>query len=246
MLNLLLTLEYDGFDYKGWIKQKNALTIQGELEKAFFNVCQIKLWTLGASKTDAGVHACDQKVLVKIPFQPKDLVFFIKTVSYSLPLNINIKNYVVVDENFNVRDTKEKEYIYTINDQDYDLVNHRYELRTKQQYDEERLHTIAQIFVGEHDFAFFSGVKIGETIKTVRTINTIDVARDKTKKIKIHFKGKGFIRYQIRMIVQNILECYHGRVTIETLQEQLANPPAGKTTIFSAKPYGLCLAKIIY
>ncbi|WP_425380275.1 tRNA pseudouridine synthase A [Spiroplasma endosymbiont of Stenodema calcarata] len=246
MLSLLLTLEYDGYDYSGWVKQKNVKTIQGELEKAFFRVCQQAIWTLGASKTDAGVHACDQKVLVKIPFQPRNNAFFIKTISKSLPPNINIKGYQVVASDFSVRMTKIKEYVYTINDNTYDLFNHRYELKVDKLLNVKKLHQISQIFVGEHNFAYFSGVKEGEEIATHRTITKIYVKRTKTKKVEFHFIAKGFIRYQIRMLTQNILACYWNKISLEQLQKDLNYPPVGKTTKYCAKPYGLCLKKIKY
>ncbi|ALA97151.1 tRNA pseudouridine synthase A [Spiroplasma kunkelii CR2-3x] len=246
MLYLLLSIEYDGYDYSGWVKQKNARTIQGELEKAFFGICHQKIWTLGASKTDAGVHACDQKVLVKLTFQPRHLAFFIKTVSQTLPPNINIKGYQFVAENFSVRTVKVKEYVYTINDQEYDLFNHRYELKVNAPLNVKKLHQISQIFVGTHDFAYFAGVKPTEDIATVHTINKIWVKRNKAKKIEIHFRGKIFIRYQIRMLTQNILACYAGKVSLTELQAQLNCPPKGTTTKYCAKPYGLCLKKIKY
>ncbi len=246
MLSLLLTLEYDGYDYSGWVKQKNARTIQGELERAFFGICQQPIWTLGASKTDAGVHACYQKVLVKIPFQPRNIAFFIKKISKSLPININIKGYRVVADNFSVRTTKLKEYVYTINDHAYDLTNHRYELKVDELLNIKKLHQISQVFVGEHDFAYFSGVKKGEEITTRRIIKKIYVKRNKAKKIEIHFIAKGFIRYQIRMLTQNILACYWGKISLEQLTKNLNYPPVGQTTKYCAKPYGLCLKKIKY
>lgn len=58
--------------------------------------------------------------------------------------------------------------------------------------------------------------------------------------------GKSFIRYQIRMLTQNILACYAGKVSLSELQAQLKHPPQGATTKYCAKPYGLCLKKIKY
>ncbi|WP_368486271.1 tRNA pseudouridine(38-40) synthase TruA [Spiroplasma sp. DGKH1] len=243
---LLLTLQYDGYDYHGWVKQKNATTIQGELEKAFFRVSHQQLWMLGASKTDQQVHACDQKVLVKLPFIPKDVGFFIKTVSASLPLDINIKDYEIRDENFGVRNVFEKEYVYTINDGVVDIFNCRYELKYPKPLDVDKLNQIAQVFVGTHDFFNFSGVKKGENINTIRTINKIWVERNDQHKILIHVQAKAFIRYQIRMMVQNILACSEGKISLAEIKTQLANLPGSKKTSFCAKPYGLCLVKITY
>ena len=38
MRNIRLTIEYDGKCYNGWQKQPDKLNIQGEIERAIFNI----------------------------------------------------------------------------------------------------------------------------------------------------------------------------------------------------------------
>ena len=38
MRNIKLTIEYDGKCYNGWQKQPNKLNIQGEIERAIYNI----------------------------------------------------------------------------------------------------------------------------------------------------------------------------------------------------------------
>ena len=38
MRNIKLTIEYDGKDFNGWQKQPNKLNIQGEIERAIYNI----------------------------------------------------------------------------------------------------------------------------------------------------------------------------------------------------------------
>ncbi|WP_381415367.1 tRNA pseudouridine(38-40) synthase TruA [Spiroplasma endosymbiont of Anurida maritima] len=245
-LYLLLTLEYDGFNYHGFIKQNDVKTIQGEVESAFFSICNQKLWTIGASKTDAGVHAEDQKILVKLPFHPVNLDYFIFTLNKILPLDINIKEHKIVDRKFSVRGCKQKEYIYKINDGTFDLKMARYELKVDKKLDVTKLQEIANIFIGKHDFFNLSGVKRSENKETVRKIDDIVVKRLNNDKINVHFFGKGFIRYQVRMIMQNILECYNDKITIEKIKQQIQIGAEYDKTIYCAKPYGLTLKKIHY
>ena len=56
-----LTLEYAGTRYSGWQMQKNARTVQGEIERAIAAATGAREFELyGSGRTDAGVHALAQ------------------------------------------------------------------------------------------------------------------------------------------------------------------------------------------
>src|SRR3954463_10105923 len=56
-----LLIEYAGTRYSGWQIQKNARTVQGEIDKAVREVSRRREFELyGAGRTDAGVHALAQ------------------------------------------------------------------------------------------------------------------------------------------------------------------------------------------
>ena len=56
-----LTIEYAGTRYSGWQIQKNARTVQGELDRAIRTVTKRDKFELyGSGRTDAGVHALAQ------------------------------------------------------------------------------------------------------------------------------------------------------------------------------------------
>src|SRR4051795_7584207 len=56
-----LTIEYAGTRYSGWQIQKNARTVQGEIDQATRSVTGRKDFELyGSGRTDAGVHALAQ------------------------------------------------------------------------------------------------------------------------------------------------------------------------------------------
>lgn len=249
MFKFLLTLQYDGSDFHGWIEQSNSKTIQGELNKAIKKVTkQSAFKTYGASKTDAGVHAIDQKVILELAFKPK-LILFQKAINKALPETINISSIIEVNQNFNIRDVMFKEYTYTINDNQYDLLTNRFELNWKYaKIEVDKLQDIFNLFIGEHDFKLFSGLSQNEIlnsdIKTIRSIENIIVKRINDK-VVIHFKAKGFIRYQIRMVVQTSLNCYlNKRITQAEIKTKLQG--VGDKPPFNAPPEGLKLIKIVF
>mgnify|MGYP002589410483 FL=1 len=63
---VLLTVSYDGTAYSGWQKQpqENVKTVQGELDKACTAFFKNKTESIGASRTDAGVHALGQRAVI--------------------------------------------------------------------------------------------------------------------------------------------------------------------------------------
>lgn len=246
MYGILLTLCYDGSNYHGWIHQNNAVTIQDVLESAVKRVTKNKNFkTIGTSKTDSGVHALDQKVLLVIHFKPI-LEVFIKALNKALPSDVQILNASFVQPSFNLREVKQKTYSYYINDSEFDIFKQRFEYYWKHgQINIDKLQQIFDLFIGEHEFKLFSGLKDDEleSINTKRTIESIKVFRNKENRVQIQFKAYGFIRYQIRMIVANALNCYlNKKVTVEQIKEMLKGN--GNKNPFIAESKGLVLEKI--
>ena len=63
MKRILLTISYDGTNYCGWQRQKNAVAVQEEFEKACSKLFKTDIESIGASRTDAGVHALGKGLL---------------------------------------------------------------------------------------------------------------------------------------------------------------------------------------
>ena len=57
MRRIKLIVAYDGTKYSGWQVQNNADTIEGRLNAALSSICGENIRVIGASRTDAGVHA---------------------------------------------------------------------------------------------------------------------------------------------------------------------------------------------
>ena len=55
-----MVLEYDGTQYHGWQRQKNALTIQAIVEEKIQVITRERVTVIASGRTDAGVHALHQ------------------------------------------------------------------------------------------------------------------------------------------------------------------------------------------
>ena len=54
---ILLTVAYDGTNYHGWQVQNNGITVERELNRCLSELFGEEIAVIGASRTDAGVHA---------------------------------------------------------------------------------------------------------------------------------------------------------------------------------------------
>ena len=55
MRNIMLTISYDGSLFFGFQKQKNVVTVQGEIEDALKKITEENINIISAGRTDRGV-----------------------------------------------------------------------------------------------------------------------------------------------------------------------------------------------
>ena len=74
MRRIKLVVAYDGTDYCGWQIQNNGPTIEGELNKVLSELFKENIQVIGASRTDAGVHALCNVAVFDTNFQDRKSV----------------------------------------------------------------------------------------------------------------------------------------------------------------------------
>ena len=60
MFRYQIIIEYDGTNHSGWQSQKNAKSIQNEIETTLSKIMKKKIKIIGSGRTDAGVHSKNQ------------------------------------------------------------------------------------------------------------------------------------------------------------------------------------------
>ena len=244
MRNIKLTIEYDGKDFNGWQKQPNKLNIQGEIEKAIFNIMHENVDLIGSGRTDAGVHSLGQVANFKVKSD-----FPIEKIP--IALNSQLKNSIVikkaeeVDERFHSRyNAKNKTYRYIINNSKTGTAIYRnLEYCYPIELDVEKMKEAAKYFEGEHDFkAFKSSGTSGKN--SVRTIYNAQV-RKEGERIFIELTGNGFLYNMVRIISGTLLDVGLGKIKPEDIKEIIEKKDrqnAGKTL----PAHGLYLVKVEY
>lgn len=241
-----LIIAYDGSDYSGWQAQDHAPSVATALNHAFKTVFKHEMKVLGASRTDAGVHALGQIAHVKT-----DLAVSAEKLKWAwnnaLPADIAIRSLEPVDDSFNpFCNVEQKIYYYHFFTERPLPFIQRYGYFYPFKIDFELLKTTLQIFVGTHDFASFrSSEDVREnTIRTIDVINLEYLPRYKAYRITV--KGQKFLRHMIRRIVGASLHvATKGIYALPLLQKVMAacNPAH---TFPNAPAQGLMLYKIRY
>ncbi len=101
-MRVLLTLQYLGTRYAGWQAQENALAVQQVVETALAALCGQAVRVTGASRTDAGVHAEDQKAHFDLPVAIP-LRGLLLGLNDRLPRDVRATEAREVDPEFNAR-----------------------------------------------------------------------------------------------------------------------------------------------
>ena len=113
-MRYFLYISYLGTNYHGWQIQKNAHSIQSELNNCLFTLFGVEVKTFGAGRTDTGVHAINQVVHFDHTARIDNSNFLYKLNSI-LPLDISANRCISVPKNLHARyDAIERKYIYKI------------------------------------------------------------------------------------------------------------------------------------
>ena len=236
---VLLEVAYDGTDYHGFAYQENAVTIEGELNKAISDLEGRQVEVIGASRTDTGVHA-EKNIAVYDTERINEEWKAAYAINSRLPEDIRIRRSYFVKDDFHPRKCDViKTYTYSILNDEFDIpTKSRYEYFVHTPLDEKKMNEAAQHLVGEHDFKAFCSVHTGAK-STVRTIYSAEVTRAGNE-IFIVVKGGGFLYNMVRIIAGTLVEVGRGAIRPELVKEILGSldrTKAGPT----APAKGLCL-----
>jgi tRNA pseudouridine38-40 synthase len=240
---IALVVEYDGTDYAGSQYQRNAPTIQGELEKALKKLTSERTRLALAGRTDAGVHAEGQVVSFRTR-APYEAEVFVRALNAHLPQDIVVRSARQVPLSFQVRrQAKRRWYRYLIhNGRQRPALLRGYCWHIAQPLDVEAMQGAAQHLVGEHDLAAFAAPSAPG--RTVRTVYRAEVRRH-CSWVVFDIEANSFLTQQVRRTVGALVQVGLGKRTVEDFRRLLASAKRGAATE-AAPPRGLCLMVVEY
>ncbi len=268
MRRIKLTIAYDGTNYSGWQVQDNAVTIQGTVSEALNALLKdcgdtqammnegVEL--IGASRTDAGVHA-EGNVAVFDTTAQMPAEKFCYALNARLPEDIRVLQSEEVSDNFHPRYTSShKTYVYQILNTSIAIPTYnRYSHHIYEDLNINTMHEAEDFFIGEHDFSAFcsAGAQVKSKVRTIESLHVTEHPGDWTesltipeksgKIVRIEVTGTGFLYNMVRIIAGTLIEVGLGRRSLDTVRRAIAEGDrslAGPT----APAKGLILKRIEY
>lgn len=242
----LITVAYDGSDFSGWQEQADKPTIAGVLQDTFHRVFGHEIKTVGASRTDAGVHALGQvaRFYTHRPLNPEKMQ---RVWNNSLPAAISITNLSLCPSGFHPQhNVAHKTYRYYLANHRPNPFMSRYVTWWPYQIDLEVLTQALCLFEGTHDFTHFcTGIP---SKSSVCTILECSVTYQENKGLYcIQVRGNRFLYHMVRRIVGAALVASdeRGRVHQEDIKKLLLCKKI-QVTLPTAAAQGLELHRITY
>ena len=249
----LVKLQFLGFRFSGWKKQPGQKTVEQMLQKTLkFILPNSSFKIIGAGRTDAKVSALDAAFEIFLDKPLIDLESFQNLFNTNLPADIRVIKISETDEQFNViQHSKEKEYVYLFS---HGGKNHPFAApfiaNFIEELDIELMKKAAKLFEGEHDFSNYTA-RIRENTKSVRAINCCEIRINTILEANffpntsyaLHVEGKGFMRYQIRMMMGALVQLGRGELQISDIKSSLEKNNTTQLK-FVAPGSGLLLNKL--
>ncbi|MEK7434512.1 MAG: tRNA pseudouridine(38-40) synthase TruA [Cyanobacteriota bacterium] len=241
-------IEYDGTNFSGWQKQKNAKTIQGTLIEAIENVLSENdkkdefIDFQGSGRTDSGVHAIEQVAHLecKTKLSPSQIR---QKVNDKLPHSINISKVEKADDRFHARHSaKSRQYVYKLSKK-RNPFQRKFVWTIKDNLNILDMQEAAKSLIGKKDFISFSD-KPSKEKSTIVVIESVTI-EESDEMVLISIKASHFLWKMVRRIVGVLVEI--GKGTLDTNFIDIAiEEHIPEVSAYSAPSMGLFLQKVEY
>lgn len=226
----LIHLQFFGFRFSGWQKQKNAKTLHDIVDKSLSFVLIDKAYkTIGVGRTDAKVSANSYYLQLFVDVVLED-DSFLKSLNSNFPADFRAISIQQVEKGFNIINadkTKEYHYYFSFGDKNHPFAA-PFMVNIDDYLDLELMMKGAKLFEGEHHFHKYC-TKPSENTIFKRTIDSCEIVKNDIltanffpeQSYILKVKGKGFLRYQIRLMMATLFELGKGNLDLQFIEDSL-------------------------
>lgn len=243
-MRVALGVEYSGWKYAGFQRQKHLNAVQNELERALSIIADAPVELKCAGRTDAGVSATGQVVHFDVEkFRPER--------AWQLGTNTHLPDDIVVTWAKHVPDDFHARFCATARRYRYIMQNGDFRPGILRQgvsvyrgnFDVAAMEEAGQIMLGENDFSSFKSAQ-DENPHAMRNLHFLKVMR-RGRYIIFDIEANAFLHHMVRNIVGSLLLVGSGerdfawfKHVFEAKNREIAGP--------TAFPEGLYLVHVSY
>jgi len=248
-MRVRLKAAYDGTNYHGWQMQDNGDSIEQEINLALTKLLGVPVEVIGASRTDAGVHALGNICVFDVPPEspaakmPADRYAY--ALNHRLPEDIRIMASDEVSPLWHPRhEACHKTYEYRIELSGVgNPIGRQYRHLLHGALDVPAMRQAAEYLTGTHDYRSFcsTGTQAKDFVRTI-TAFTIEEAADG---VLLSVTGTGFLYNMVRIMAGTLIEVGWGKRKPADMPAVLAACDRGAAG-HTAPACGLTLVRIVY
>ncbi len=241
-MRYFLDITYDGKPFHGWQRQKNAISVQEEIEKVFSTILQTGIEITGSGRTDTGVHALQQVAHLDTS-QELDHYTMLHKANAMLPHSISVNSLQKVKDGTHARfDATSREYQYFIH-QKKQPFKHGRSYYFKADLNISQINEACHLLMESQDFESFSKVKT----EVNNFLCNLDMAIWSKEEAGYVFtiRANRFLRGMVRAIVGTLIELGLGKLSLEEfafILDKKDREAAG----YAVPPEGLYLTTVKY
>lgn len=242
-----MRVEYDGTPFVGFQRQKEQLTVQGEIEKAAAVLNDGPVTVHAAGRTDTGVHALGQGIHFDLTKdRPADAVMMaVNALLQKAQMPVAILECEKVSDLFHARFSAiGREYIFRFANRRQPLTLDRHRAWwISRPLDIEAMHQAAQAFVGTHDFTTFRASRC-QSPSPVKTVDLVRVT-ETDEGAEMHVAARSFLHNQVRSFAGTLRQVGVGAWQKADVKAALEAKDR-KACAQVAPPHGLYLSAVRY
>ena len=239
-----LGIEYDGAGFYGWQRQSHAPSVQQSVEQALAVVADHPVTVICAGRTDTGVHARGQVAHFDSPSERVERQWLLG-INSNLPETIRVLWVRAVDNSFHARfGAYSRHYQYRIlNRRVRPAIGFSYYGWCREPLDAGRMHEIAQVMQGRHDFSAFRSTGCSAQ-HAIREVTAISVKRQQEMVI-IDITANAFLYHMVRNIVGSLIPVGKGEKTGQWFADVFHGRDRTHAGV-TAEARGLCFLNVRY